>query len=147
MSNYEKVYSTTAWNTGGRDGRSYLTDGSQSLKIATPKALGGSGEGTNPEELFALGYSACFHSALEVVKGQHQVKGASQVKQEIDLYKKPDAADFRLGTVIQVGIEGLDLDQVQKLAEEAHTVCPYSKATQGNIDVKIEAIEYDPEVK
>lgn len=143
MSDYQQLYETKAVNTGGRDGFSYLTDGTFEVKISTPKNMGGKGEGQNPEQLFALGYSACFNGALEVVMGQQKLKNASQVTHTVRLYKKPDAADFKLEVEIQVGIKDLDLDETQKLAEEAHTVCPYSKAVSGNIEVSIQAVKYD----
>lgn len=105
--------------------------------------MGGKGEGQNPEQLFALGYGACFHGALELVKGQHKVKNASQVLHTVRLFKKPDAADFKLEVEIQVGIQDFDRAETQKLADEAHTVCPYSKAVAGNIDVYLKAAYYD----
>ncbi|EGP5122306.1 Organic hydroperoxide resistance protein 2 [Enterococcus xinjiangensis] len=98
MTDYKKIYETTATNTGGRDGVSYLNDGSFEVKISTPKEMGGSGSGVNPEQLFALGYSACFHGALEIVKAQHKIHHLSQVTHTIKLYKKPDDADFVNGT-------------------------------------------------
>lgn len=143
MADYKEVYQTEAVNTGGRDGLSYLTDGSYEVKIATPKSMGGSGNGQNPEQLFALGYSACFHSALEVVKAQHKINNASQVTHNVRLYKKPDAPDFQLEVDIAVGIEDYDLDKTKVIAQEAHKVCPYSKAVAGNIAVTIRAVDYD----
>ena len=143
MSDYTQLYETSAVNTGGRDGISYLADGTYEVKISTPAAMGGPGNGQNPEQLFALGYGACFHGALEIVKGQHKVKNASQVLNTVRLFKKPDAVDFRLEVELQVGIQGLDRQETQKLADEAHTVCPYSKAVAGNIDVYVKAVDYD----
>ena len=143
MSDYTQLYETSAVNTGGRDGISYLADGTYEVKISTPAAMGGPGNGQNPEQLFALGYGACFHGALEIVKGQHKVKNASQVLNTVRLITKPDAVDFRLEVELQVGIQGLDREETQKLADEAHTVCPYSKAVAGNIDVYVKAVDYD----
>lgn len=143
MTDYQQLYETSAVNTGGRDGVSYLADGTYEVKITTPKDMGGSGEGQNPEQLFALGYGACFHGALELVKGKHKVKNASQVLHTVRLYKKQDATDFKLEVEIQVGIQDFDREETQKLADEAHTVCPYSKAVAGNIDVFVKAVDYD----
>ncbi|MRI81146.1 Ohr family peroxiredoxin [Aerococcaceae bacterium DSM 109653] len=143
MSDYQQLYETSAVNTGGHEGLSYLEDGSFEIKKSTPKAMGGKSEGQNPEQLFALGYGACFHGALELVKGQHKVKNASQVLHTVRLFKKPDAADFKLEVEIQVGIQDFDRAETQKLADEAHTVCPYSKAVAGNIDVYLKAAYYD----
>lgn len=133
MSDYQQIYETQATNTGGRDGVSYLNDGSYEVKITTPKEMGGSGEGQNPEQLFALGYSACFHGALEIVKGQHKIREASQVSHIVRLFKKPDAADFKLAVEITVAIQDRDISDVQKIAEEAHAVCPYSKADRKSV--------------
>lgn len=143
MSDYKQLYETSAMNTGGRDGVSYLADGTYEVEISTPTAMGGTGNGQNPEQLFALGYGACFHGALEIVKGQHKVNNASQVLNTVRLYKKPDALDFRLEVELHVGIQDMDREETQKLADEAHTVCPYSKAVAGNIDVYVKAVDYD----
>jgi len=142
MAEYKKLYTTDAVNTGGRDGKSYLTDGTMEVVIRTPKEMGGKGEGTNPEQLFALGYSACFHGALEIVKGQEKVKEPSLVKHSVSLYKKENAVDFKLEVAIQVAIEGKSLEETQELADKAHQVCPYSKAVGENIEVNVKAVEY-----
>jgi len=139
MSDYKKIYETTATNTGGRDGVSYLNDGSFEVKISTPKEMGGSGSGVNPEQLFALGYSACFHGALEIVKGQRKIHQSPQVTHTVKLYKKPDDVGFK----VSGGIQDLDLEEVQKIAEEAHKVCPYSKAVKDSIEVSVRAVLYD----
>jgi Ohr subfamily peroxiredoxin len=143
MSEYAKIYETGAINTGGRDGVSYLSDGSYEVKIATPKDMGGTGAGQNPEQLFALGYAACFHGALEIVKGQHKIRNKSQVFHTVSLFKKTDAADFKLEVAIQVGIQDFSLEETQQLADEAHAICPYSKALNGNIDIFVRATDYD----
>lgn len=141
MSDYERVYSTRGVNENGRDGRSYIEGGDFEVQVSAPgKNKSGT---TNPEQLFALGYSACFNSALEAVKGQENVEGKSVVRNQVDLYAKPDQADFRLAVRIEVGIEGLDKDKVQELADKTHTVCPYSKAVQnGDIDVEVVAVDF-----
>lgn len=141
MSNYEKIYSTTGVNESGRDGRSYIEGGDFEVKLSAP---GSNKPGTtNPEQLFALGYSACYNAALDAVKSEAGVKAKSVIRHHVDLFKVPDAVDFKLGVTIEVGIEGLDLTEAQELADKAHTVCPYSKAVKnGDIDVEVKAVEF-----
>lgn len=142
MAEYEKIYETTALNTSGRSGKSQLTDGSFAVDIAVPKEMGGSGKGTNPEQLFALGYSACFNSALDVVKRQEKMRDKSLVRLTVHMYKATDAPDFNLAVDIAVGIENQTPEVTQRLAERTHQVCPYSKAVNGNIDVHITGVSY-----
>lgn len=144
MPDYRQIYETTAINTGGRDGISYLTDDSMEVKIRTPKAMGGDGEGTNPEQLFALGFSACFNGMLENVKTDEGITDKSLVELTVKFYKKPKGHhDLILGAEILVAVENQPLDKVQELAEKTHQLCPYSKATRGNIEVRIAAVKYD----
>lgn len=142
MINSKILYHTKAINIGGRNGKSYLPDGSFSVTISTPKDMGGIGQGSNPEQLFALGYSACFNSALELVMGKEKISGKSQVTATIELLSDPTDNGFKLGVELDVAIEGKDLNQIQDLADKAHKVCPYSKATSGNIDVTIKAVKF-----
>lgn len=140
MADYKEIFKTTAINNGGRDkGGSQLTDRDFGVQITPP---GGKGDGTNPEELFALGYSACFNSALGVVKKAHDVKGDSLVGATVHLLSKPQA-DFQLAVELEVGIEGVTLNEAHQMANEAHEVCPYSRATQGNIEVTVKAVNYE----
>ncbi len=132
MADYKNVFSTTALNTGGRDGKSALTDGSLEINA----------KDHNPEELFALGYSACYNGAMDVVKADEGVEGDSLVKTTVHFYSRPEN-DFKLSADFEVGIEGLDLDRVQEIAEKTHEVCPYSKAVKGNIEINTKAVEYD----
>lgn len=142
MAESKKLYTTTAVNTGGRDGDSSLTDDSFKVKIASPKKLGGSGEGQNPEQLFALGYGACFNGALELKMKEANVSGKSQVTSEVTLNSDPTDNGFKISVVMSVAIEGQDKEATQELAEKAHAFCPYSKATRGNIDVEVKAVDY-----
>lgn len=142
MPDSKLLYQTKAINTGGRNGESHLPDGSFSVKISTPKDMGGKGQGSNPEQLFALGYSACFNSALELVMGQEKVSGKSQVTATVELLSDPSDNGFKLAVELDVAIEGKELSQVQQLADKAHHVCPYSKATRGNIDVTVTAVAF-----
>lgn len=142
MAESEVKYSTTAINTGGRVGESHLPDGSFSVKVSTPKEMGGPGQGSNPEQLFAMGYSACYHSALDHYKRDEKITNNSEVTLTINLLSDPTDGGFKLSAVIEVAIEGLEDAKVQELAEKAHQYCPYSKATKGNIEVTIKTKEY-----
>ncbi|SFH82497.1 organic hydroperoxide resistance protein [Pisciglobus halotolerans] len=136
-------YTTKAINTGGRDGESRLPDGSFSVRVSTPKDMGGAGQGSNPEQLFALGYSACYHSALEHYKQIEKINNESIVYLTVNLLGDPTDNGFKLSAEIEVAIDGLDEDKVQELAEKAHQFCPYSKATRNNIDVTVKAVPYN----
>lgn len=136
------VYTTAAVNTGAREGESHTPDRSYEVKVDTPKEMGGSGDGTNPEQLFALGYSACFHAALDHYKKEEKIDNKSQVTLTVHLMKDPDDGGFKLGVEIEVGIEDMSEEQAQKLADKAHAFCPYSKATKGNIEATVKAVPY-----
>lgn len=133
----KKMYSTKMINTGGRSGEVHSPDHSFELSIAAPgKRVENA---TNPEQLFAAGFSACFNSALELVKQRKGIEGASTVSAQVSLYAENESS-FVLGVEIEGFIEGLSLDETQELLEIAHTVCPYSKATAGNIEVTVKAV-------
>lgn len=141
MSDYEKVYSTTGVNVGGREGKSFIEGGDFEVNITSPGK--NKPDSTNPEQLFALGYAACYNSALDAVKESEGLDNKAVVRHTVDLYSKPDEVAFRLAVTIEVGIEGLDEAEAQKLADKAHTVCPYSKAVQnGDIDVEVKAVPF-----
>lgn len=133
----KKMYSTKMINTGGRSGEVHSPDHSFELSIAAPgKRVENA---TNPEQLFAAGFSACFNSALELVKQRKGIDGASTVSAQVSLYAENESS-FDLGVEIEGFVEGLSLDETQELLEIAHTVCPYSKATAGNIEVTVKAV-------
>jgi len=134
----EALYTAKATATGGRAGKVTSSDGVLDVGLAMPKSLGGSGaEGaTNPEQLFAAGYAACFDSALNLVARQEKKKIESKVAAEVSLGKDTDGG-FKLGVVLTVAVSGVELDEAKQLVEKAHGVCPYSKATSGNIDVEL----------
>lgn len=132
------LYTTTVTNTGGRSGEVFSDDKSFHLQVASPGSK--NTEATNPEQLFAAGYSACFNSALEVVMRQQKIKSASTVKGTVNLLKDERDNGFKISVQLEVEIAELDQAQTQELANIAHTVCPYSKATAGNIDVTIKAV-------
>ena len=142
LANYEKQYSVTSINTGGRKGKSYLEDGSFAVNITPP---GSKREGANPEELFALGYSACFHSALDAVKDQDGLDNSSIVKHVVSYLHDPyNVLDTKLQVDIEVGIEGLDKEKAEELVDRANKICPYSRAIEnGHIDVTTTIIPYE----
>lgn len=134
----KKMYSTKIINTGGRSGEVHSPDHSFELNIAAPgKRVENA---TNPEQLFAAGYSACFNSALDLVKQNKGIEGSATVSAQVSLYAESESS-FVLGVEIEGSIEGLSVEETQELLEIAHTVCPYSKATAGNIEVTIKAVE------
>ena len=144
MAEYKKNFSTTAINTGGRNGKSYLEDGTYEVTITAP---GSKRDGANPEELFGLGYSACFHSALDAVKGQENISGESIVTHTVSLLENTeDPLDFKLQIEIEAGIAGMDVADAQPLVEKAHKICPYSRAIEnGHVKVSVRAVPYEKE--
>ena len=133
-------YSTQATATGGRDGRATTADGTVDLKLSTPKELGGAGgDGTNPEQLFAAGYSACFLGALKLVASQEKVKlpAEASVTATIGIGPRSEGG-FGITAALKVALPGIETAQAQALVEKAHQVCPYSNATRGNVDVGLE---------
>lgn len=133
----EKVlYRAQANAIGGRDGRVTSSDKALNIKLTTPKELGGSGgEGTNPEQLFAAGYSACFLGALKLVASQEKatLPNDTQIQGEVGI--GPLAQRFGITVTLTVNLPGLERGQAEALVDKAHEVCPYSNATRGNIDV------------
>ena len=142
MSLEKVLYEATATATGGRDGRAASDDGQLSVKLTTPKALGGpGGEGTNPEQLFAAGYSACFLGALKLVAGKAKVSLPEETAITGQVGIGPLGGGFGIQATLNVNLPGLDQEQAQTLVEKAHQVCPYSNATRGNIDVTLSRVE------
>lgn len=132
------LYSTKVTTTGGRDGRSLSSDNKLEVALTTPTELGGlGGEGTNPEQLFAAGYSACFIGALKYVAGQQKVKLPNElsVVAEVGIGENPKGIGFAITVNLIVNLPGLNSVVTEQLVETAHQVCPYSNATRGNIDV------------
>ncbi|NMF27845.1 organic hydroperoxide resistance protein [Cellulosimicrobium aquatile] len=128
----------TATGDGRAGGRAVSDDGQLDVTLAVPRQMGGPGGGTNPEQLFAAGWSSCFHSALKMVAAQRKVPVAdSAVVAEVDLVPTGDGG-FSLGATLHVELGGgVTLDVAEELAEAAHAVCPYSLATRGNIPVTV----------
>ncbi|MER5517023.1 organic hydroperoxide resistance protein [Streptomyces sp. NPDC002763] len=130
---------TAVVTANGRDGRATSTDGHLDVRLAFPPALGGDGQGTNPEQLFAAGYAACFTSTLGVVGREAKIRtGEISVTAEIGLAKDDTDGGFALTAVLRVKLpETLRNETGRKLVEQAHAGCPYSKATRGNIPVEL----------
>lgn len=134
----EKVlYTAHATATGGRDGRAKTSDGRIDVVLKPPKEMGGTGEGVNPEQLFAAGYSACFIGAIKFVAGQEKIAVPADTSIEGSVGIGPIPAGFGLQVALKVSMPGVDRAVAQSLIEKAHKVCPYSNATRGNIEVTL----------
>ncbi len=135
------LYTAKATSTGAaRDGHVASSDGVLDLDLSIPKGLGGAGgTGTNPEQLFAAGYAACFHSALQAVARQEKVKLAgTSVSAEVGIGKQGEG--FGLAVTLVVSLPEIESEVGQKLVDAAHQMCPYSNATRGNIDVELKVV-------
>ena len=135
MTQLDKViYTAKAHTTGGREGASRTDDGRLDIKLSSP---GTAGSGTNPEQLFAAGYSACFIGAMKAVAGRMKATLPTDlaIDAEVDLGPTPGA--YGIAVRLNISLPGMDRAAAQALIEAAHKVCPYSNATRGNIDVKI----------
>ncbi|HUE58498.1 MAG TPA: organic hydroperoxide resistance protein [Acidimicrobiales bacterium] len=136
----KRLYTAEATVHGGRDGHGRSSDGFLDLDIRPPKDLGGTGEGTNPEQLFALGYGACFQSAMGVVGRRMGVDtSSSEVTARVTL-GTIDGGAYNVAVELDVAIPGVDRATAEKLVEAAHEVCPYSNATRGNVDVDLKVV-------
>ncbi|MBF8731332.1 MULTISPECIES: organic hydroperoxide resistance protein [Pseudomonas] len=138
MQKVTPLYIAEATSTGGRDGKSRSSDGKLEVKLSTPKELGGAGgEGTNPEQMFAAGYSACFIGALKFVAGQakKQLPADSSITAKVGIGQIPGG--FGLDIDLHINLPGLAQAEAEELVEKAHHVCPYSNATRNNVDVRL----------
>ena len=135
----EKVlYRANATATGGRDGRGVTSDGVLDVTLATPSELGGAGgKGTNPEQLFAVGYSACFLGAMKFVAQRDKLSIPADVSVNGIVGIGPIPTGFGIEVELRISLPGLPSDQAQVLVDRAHIVCPYSNATRGNINVTL----------
>jgi Ohr subfamily peroxiredoxin len=134
----EKVlYTAKAHTTGGRDGAARTDDGRLDIKLSSP---GTSGTGTNPEQLFAAGYAACFIGAMKAVAGMQKITLPADlaIDSAVDLGKVGQA--YGIAATLNVSLPGMEREAAQKLVDAAHQVCPYSNATRGNIDVTINLV-------
>ena len=134
MANLDKVlYTAHAHTTGGREGTSRTDDGRLDIALTSP---GGAGTGTNPEQLFAAGYSACFIGAMKAVAARQKITlPEPAIDAEVDL--GPVGEVFGIAVRLTIHVPGMDKVQAQKLVDDAHQVCPYSNATRGNINVTL----------
>lgn len=133
------LYTAQATATGGRDGRAVTSDQRLDVKLSTPKELGGpGGDGTNPEQLFAAGYSACFLSAMKFVAPHLKIALPADAAVSAEIGIGPnDKGGFGLAAELRVSVPGMEQAAAQALVAKAHEVCPYSNATRGNVDVKV----------
>ena len=135
----EKIlYTATATATGGREGRASSSDQALDVQLSTPRELGGAGgPGTNPEQLFAAGYSACFLGALKFVAGKQKVAlpADTRITGKVGIGQIPTG--FGIEAELSISAPGIARDVLQELVNQAHVVCPYSNATRGNIDVTL----------
>jgi lipoyl-dependent peroxiredoxin len=138
MSIEKVLYTAQATATGGREGRAISSDNALDVQLSTPRELGGAGgPGTNPEQLFAAGYSACFLGALKLVAGKAKIALPADTSITGKVGIGPIASGFGIQAELNISAPGLPREQVQQLVEQAHVVCPYSNATRGNIDVSL----------
>lgn len=136
------LYTAEALATGdGRNGHGRSSDGVLDLDLGIPKELGGAGNGTNPEQLFAVGYAACFHSAMRTVARAEKIDVSdSAVGARVSL-DALDGGRFGISVELEISLPALSADEARALTEKAHQVCPYSNATRGNIDVTLTLAE------
>ncbi|MEK8045839.1 organic hydroperoxide resistance protein [Ideonella margarita] len=140
----QAIYTATATATGGRAGTAKSSDGNLSVDLSTPRELGGAGgAGTNPEQLFAAGYSACFIGAMKAVSARQKIALPAEVSITSDVAIGPmtgKAGAFGISVAMQISVPGMDRAALEALVATAHEVCPYSNATRGNIDVTLTVV-------
>jgi osmotically inducible protein OsmC len=135
------LYTAHATSTGGREGTSKSSDGALSVQLSTPKELGGAGgPGTNPEQLFAAGYSACFIGAMKAVAGKQKIALPADTSIAADVGIGPIPGGFGIQATLNISLPGMDREAAKALVDAAHHVCPYSNATRGNIDVTLNVV-------
>ena len=141
MSLDQVLYTAHATSTGGRDGRSVSSDKALDVKLATPRELGGAGgEGTNPEQLFAAGYSACSIGALKFDAAKEKIAFPADASIYASVGIGPLPTGFGIQAELKISLPGLPREQAEALVQKAHQVCPYSNATRGNIDVTLTVV-------
>ena len=141
MKHDKVLYTTKASSTGGRTGASKSEDGALSVNLSTPRELGGAGgAGTNPEQLFAAGYSACFIGAMKAVGAGMKLKVPDDVSVTAEVAIGPIPNGFGIQVAMAISVPGFERAAAEELVAAAHKVCPYSNATRGNIDVTLTVI-------
>lgn len=131
------VYTAQAKATGGRDGSAQTHDGQLNVKLSVPKEMGGAGQGVNPEQLFAAGYSACFLGAMKYVAGTQKLALPTEASIDGKVGIGPIPQGFGIEVALTIHLPGMDRTAAQTLIDQAHQVCPYSNATRGNIEVTL----------
>ncbi len=135
------LYTAHATSTGGRTGTAESSDGAIKLNLSTPKELGGAGgPGTNPEQMFAAGYSACFIGAMKAVAAKQKIALPAEVSITADVGIGPIPAGFGIQVAMAISVPGMAREAAEALVKAAHQVCPYSNATRGNIDVSLTVV-------
>ena len=135
------LYTATATATGGRTGTARSSDGALEVTLSTPRELGGAGgPGTNPEQMFAAGYSACFIGAMKAVGARMKLKVPDEVSITTEVGIGPIPAGFGIQVAMRISLPGFERSQAEALVAAAHQVCPYSNATRGNIDVSLTVV-------
>ncbi len=137
------LYTARATSTGGRDGQSKTDDGKLQVKLQPPTEMGGNGDGTNPEQLFACGYSACFLGAMRFVAGQQKLTISAQAAITAEVSIGPLSSDkpgFGIQVALHISVPEMERAAAEKLIADAHQVCPYSNATRGNIEVTLKLV-------
>ena len=138
MSLEKVLYTATATATGGREGRAVSSDNALDVQLSTPRELGGAGgPGTNPEQMFAAGYSACFIGAMKAVAAREKIALPADVSIEGHVGIGPIPNGFGIQAELRISLPGMERDAAQALVAKPHQVCPYSNATRGNIDVTL----------
>lgn len=141
MSLDQVLYTAEATATGGRDGHAVSSDNVLDVQLSTPRELGGAGgPGTNPEQLFAAGYSACFIGALKFVAGQSKIALPADTSITGRVGIGPIPNGFGIQAELRISIPGMPREEAEALVQKAHIVCPYSNATRGNIDVTLTVV-------
>ena len=139
------LYRTSSTVTGGRTGHGRSEDGRLDVTLDTAKELGGAGgDGTNPEQLFGVGYAACFLGALKFVAGQRKIRIGEDatVTANVGIGKRDDGRGFGLDVALAVDLPGVDSATARELVDAAHIVCPYSEATRNNLNVRLSVVEH-----
>jgi len=131
------VYRSEVTTTGGRDGRAISADNKLELNLAVPKEMGGNGNGTNPEQLFAAGYSACFMGAMRFIAGKEKISFPPDAKITGKVGIGPIPQGFGIEAELIISVPGMERSALQALVDKAHQVCPYSNATRGNMEVTL----------
>ena len=141
MSLQQVLYTARATATGGRDGAATSDDGRLNVKLSVPKGLGGDdGAGTNPEQLFAAGYAACFMGAMKFVAGQKKIALPADLKIDSEVGIGPIPNGFGIQVTLNIQVPGIERAVADEVVQAAHIVCPYSNATRGNIEVTLNLV-------